>query len=252
MRRAAIVAIIALVSTPALAADMAVKAPVYTAPPAAAISSWTGCYVGGNIGYGWAPTQWSTTLGVEFASHTADGVVGGGQIGCDYQTGAWVFGIQGMFDGSGMKGESHKVVGALGPDIFDQSQITWFSTLTGLVGYAIQPTILPYVKGGVAWVHDNYQECCLTKPQPIDDGVASETRTGATVGVGLEYMFLPNWSVFAEYDFIWLGTRAVTFTPTGLNTGGPFVYDIGQNVQMVLAGVNYHFGGAASGPVNRY
>jgi outer membrane immunogenic protein len=241
MKRAAFAAIIVLIGPPVLAADMAVKAPVYKAPPAVAIAPWTGCYVGGNLGYGWAPKEWSSA-GVEFASHTADGVAGGGQIGCDYQTGAWVFGIQGMFDGSGMKGESHKVVGALGPNIFDQSQVTWFSTLTGLIGYAIQPTLLLYVKGGVAWVRDNYQECCLTTPQPTDDGIASQTRSGGTIGVGLEYMFLPNWSAFAEYNYIGLGTRAVTFTPTGLTTGGPFVYDIRQNVQSVLAGVNYHFG----------
>lgn len=60
----------------ALAADMPVKAPIHRAAPAA-VANWTGCYVGGNVGYGWVPTTWSDN-GVEFASHTADGVVGGG------------------------------------------------------------------------------------------------------------------------------------------------------------------------------
>ena len=233
----------------ALAADMAVKAPP---PSPVAAPSWTGCYSGGNVGYGWAPKQWSDAGG-EFASHTADGVVGGGQLGCDYQTGTWVFGIQGMFDGSGMRGESHKVDGALGPNIYDQSQVLWFATLTGRIGYTVQPTTLLYVQGGIAWVHDNYKECCLTTAETTDDGTATLTPSGVTVGAGLEYMFLPNWSVFGEYDYIGLGTRSVTFTPTGLTTGGPFVYDIRQNVQTVLVGLNYHFGSARNGPVmNRY
>jgi outer membrane immunogenic protein len=236
-----VVASLALVAfaAPAIAADMPMKAPVYKVAPAPTVS-WTGCYVGGNLGYGWAPTTWNDA-GVEFASHTADGVVGGGQIGCDYQKGQWVFGIQGMFDGTGMEGYSHKVIGAGGPDIFDHTRVSWIATLTGRIGYAVQPITLLYVKGGAAWVRDKHDECCLPAPAPTDDGFANVTRTGWTVGIGLEHMFQPNWSVFLEYDYVGLGTHAVTFTPSGLTTGGPFVYDIRQNVQTVLVGLNYRF-----------
>jgi outer membrane immunogenic protein len=226
----------------ASAADMPVKAPVYKTAPSP-IVSWTGCYLGGNIGYGWAPTTWNDA-GVEFASHTAGGVVGGGQIGCDYQTGHWVFGIQGMFDGTGMEGDSHKVIGAPpgNPDIFDHTRLSWIATLSGRIGYAVQPITLLYVKGGVAWVRDKHEECCLSSFNTVDDGFANVTRTGWTVGIGLEHMFRPDWSAFAEYNFIGLGTDAITFTPISPATS-PSVYDIHQDVHTILVGVNYRFGG---------
>src|SRR5438876_8537115 len=89
---------------PAWAADMPRKAPV--APPAAApaapVVTWTGCYVGGNIGGGWALKDWANPSsdfdgGGPGPRGTAalGGFVGGGQIGCDYQfSGSWVIGIQ--------------------------------------------------------------------------------------------------------------------------------------------------------------
>src|SRR5882757_8487159 len=83
-------AILSLGSAPlATAADMRVKAPIYKTP-AAAVYNWTGCYVGGNIGYGW---QKSTSTDVDptgvppfdACTNTGTGTVGGGQVGCDFQ-----------------------------------------------------------------------------------------------------------------------------------------------------------------------
>src|SRR5262249_55519438 len=72
--------------------------------------SWTGCYVGANVGGGWASNSSNDVAGAvtgvagaDLGSHTAGGFIGGGQIGCDYQAGVCVFGLQGMFDGSGME-----------------------------------------------------------------------------------------------------------------------------------------------------
>jgi len=94
----------------ATAADMRVKAPVYK-PAAAAVYDWTGCYVGGNIGSGWQKTTSTDaepgggTFLEDAGTNTGTGVVGGGQIGCDYQFAPkWVLGIQGMFDGAGVNG----------------------------------------------------------------------------------------------------------------------------------------------------
>jgi outer membrane immunogenic protein len=250
MRRfqCALLATVALIgfASIASAADLPMKAPVYKAP-LATVASWTGCYLGGNVGYGWAPTKWSDPvfaggpLTGELASHTAEGVVGGGQIGCDYQIGRWVFGIQGMFDASGMKGQSLNTFSlSEGFNITDATKLPWTATLTGRIGYTLQPITLLYIKGGFAWVRAEYTECCEQVFDTTDDGFAKVTRTGWTVGVGLEHMFQPHWSAFLEYDFIGLGTDAITFTPTN-PTRSPFVYSIHQDVQMVLAGVNYRF-----------
>jgi outer membrane immunogenic protein len=232
------------VVSPAFAADLPVKTPVHRASPPI-VANWTGCYVGGNIGYGWAPTKWSGS-GVEYASHTADGLVGGGQVGCDYQNGRWVLGIQGMFDASGMKGSS--INWALDPagGVTDTTQISWFATLTGRVGYTLQPMTLLYVKGGVAWVRSKFNECCeptviiQDTSGPFEDGYANVTRTGWTVGAGVEHMFRPHWSAFLEYNFIGLGNDGITFTPIP-PAPSPFIYNIHQDIHLVLVGVNYRF-----------
>lgn len=213
------------------------------AAPVAIRDSWSGCYLGGNVGYGWSPTKWSAPdSGIEVASHSVDGVVGGGQIGCDYQFAPqWVVGIRGMWDAAGMKGSS---TNALDPALIDSSKVTWIATLTGRVGYVIEPMTLLYIQAGAAWAHAKYTECCTTvppPPPPIPDGFANPTRSGWTIGGGLEHKFTPNLSAFIEYDYIGLGGDSVTFTPTGPTTT-PFVYHIEQNIHLVLIGLNYRFG----------
>ena len=88
-------------------------APYQPPPPPPPVFSWTGCYVGANVGGGWASKSSNDVagavtgvIGADLGSHTASGVIGGGQIGCDYQAGVWVFGVQGMFGGSGMQGSN--------------------------------------------------------------------------------------------------------------------------------------------------
>jgi outer membrane immunogenic protein len=227
----------------AAALGIAVSQSAAAAPPP--VFSWTGCYVGGNIGYGWAPTTW-TDNGLEFASHTATGVIGGGQTGCDYQTDHWVFGIQGMFDAAGLTGRNTNLFLDPGGGVIDTTKVTWIATLTGRVAYVVRPMTILYLKGGIAWVHSKFTECC----QPtivffdvlgaLNDGVAAVTQTGLTVGVGLEHAFTPRWSAFFEYDYIGLGNNDVTFSPIN-NAPGPFIYHVDQSVHAVLAGVNYRF-----------
>jgi len=98
----------AIAPAPARAADMPLAMPY--APVAPPLYSWTACYGGFNIGGGAANKSFTDVNGFfiapggDLGSHTARGVVGGGQFGCDYQAGMFVFGAQGLFDASGMKG----------------------------------------------------------------------------------------------------------------------------------------------------
>ena len=118
------IAAIALIGTPAFAADMAVKAP--PRPPSAPVYSWTGWYVGGNVGYGWgdartdiAGTATSFSEPTFFGgfpsnfafagSNTAalHGVIGGGQVGYNFQFATrWLLGFEADFQGSGERGSS--------------------------------------------------------------------------------------------------------------------------------------------------
>src|SRR6186713_818317 len=88
-----------LTAMTASAADLPRRAPA-PAPAAvyAPVSNWTGCYIGGNLGGAWGSREITTNNGTFSGSNDSARFAGGGQIGCDYQTGAWVFGIRNMFD----------------------------------------------------------------------------------------------------------------------------------------------------------
>src|SRR5262245_22729969 len=232
----------ALVTTTLTATAADLRPAPYQAPPAPPpppIYSWSGCYVGGNIGGGWASKSVNDVAGfvtgvpgADLGSHTASGVIGGGQIGCDYQAGIWVFGVQGMFEGSGMEGSNTQPSGLL----VNNTTIPWLATVTGRVGITAAPTVLVYAKGGGAWVRDEYS---LTAGG-VTVANADTTQSGWTVGGGVEWVFGRNWSAFAEYNYLDFGTPGVTFTSA---TGGTtFPINVKQNINSFMVGVNYRFG----------
>ena len=221
----------------ASAADMAVKARPM-APPVA--FSWTGCYVGGNVGGLWGRKDWNdTATGIFDGSNDTSGWLAGGQVGCNYQTGAWVFGIQGDYDWTNANHRDVTFVpSSFAAGTLLESQMRGLASVTGRVGYSWD-RFLGYVKGGGAWVRDNYAQYSAAGIQ-LD--TASETRSGWTVGVGGEYAFAPNWSAFVEYDYYGFGTRTVPFT---FVSTGAFSYneDIRQTINVVKIGVNWRFTG---------
>jgi outer membrane immunogenic protein len=235
-------ATLAVLAGSATAADLGARAPAPYQPPLPPppLFSWTGCYIGGNIGGGWASHSSNDVtgavtgvIGADLGSHTASGFIGGGQIGCDYQAGVWVFGIQGMFDGSGMQGSNTDATGLF----VVNSNIPWLATVTGRIGVTAAPTVLVYAKGGGAWVRDNYT---VTAVPGIALGSASSTPSGWTVGGGVEWAFAGNWTAFAEYNYLDFGTPGVNFTPAvGAAT---FPINIKQNINSFMVGINYRFG----------
>jgi outer membrane immunogenic protein len=236
------VATFAALAGAATAADLGARAPApyQPPPPPPPVFSWSSCYIGGNIGGGWAShTSNDVTgavtgvVGADLGSHTASGFIGGGQIGCDYQAGVWVFGVQGMFDGSGMQGSNTDASGLF----VVNSNIPWLATVTGRVGVTAAPTVLVYAKAGGAWVRDNYT---LTAVPGIAFANASPTPSGWTVGGGVEWAFAGNWTAFAEYNYLDFGTPGVTFTPTV--GGATFPINIKQNINSFMVGINYRFG----------
>ena len=107
------IALIAVLGDAATAADLPIApppvTPVYRTP-----QYWTGCYVGANVGTGWSRAGVTDSTnqfgfgigGADLGTQQTAGLIGGVQGGCDYQVGSFVFGIQGMFDGSTMKGNT--------------------------------------------------------------------------------------------------------------------------------------------------
>jgi outer membrane immunogenic protein len=254
----AVSAMVALaVAAPAIAADM--PAPVYRkAPPPAAVAptyNWTGCYVGGQIGGLWVRKEWTdVTNGAStpFGSHNADGWLAGGQVGCNYQTGQWVFGIQGDYAWTDAKGSN---VNLALPLFTDFTQVKSLASVTGRIGYAFD-RFLPYVKGGWAWERDNYSlngqvlaGVVAVALVPVT-ATATETRGGWTVGVGGEYAFADNWTAFLEYDYYDFGRRTDAFVTTAGVAFGNISID--ERKSVVKAGINFKFGGGGGPVVARY
>jgi outer membrane immunogenic protein len=234
------VALAASIAGPAMAADLAVKAPLYKAPPPVVVFSWTGCYFGGNVGGLWVKKDFSVASipgvrsGTSLGGHDASSFTGGLQAGCNYQVSNWVFGVQVDQNWADAKG-SH--IDPFFAGITDQSRTDSLGSVTGRVGYA-WGRFLGYVKGGGAWEHDKYY--AVFTATGVMAASASETRGGWTLGIGGEYAFTDNLTGFIEYDYYDFGTRAVTaVSPTGFAFGN---IDIRERKSVLKAGLNWKFG----------
>jgi outer membrane immunogenic protein len=223
----------AVAAANASAADLPVyKAPV--APPV--VYSWTGCYLGGNGGGGWSHKRWTDPAAgdVVVSEHDLGGGVAGGQVGCDYQTGNWVFGVAADADWANLSGNGPDLTGAA---FGYNSKVDFIGTVTGRAGFAVVDRSMFYVKGGAAWVHDNF---FITVP-PAGATAASvdQTRWGFVVGGGWEWAVIKNLSVFAEYDYMDFGKQGSTFTGPLV---APFSLNIDQKVHVLKVGLNLRFG----------
>lgn len=226
-----IAAAFGLLSTNVSAADLPRKAPAYVPPPAP-VYNWTGCYLGGNVGGAWSHIEVTDVASGVTVHDNNSGFAGGGQIGCDYQMSAWVFGIRNMFDGTSI----NKTTAFSTPTFAGSAdaRVNWFDALTGRVGYLVQPNILIYGQGGAAWTQANVKFTDATGTQV---GELSKNKTGWTAGGGVEWMFVPHWSAFLEYNFMGFGTRSSSFA----GCGGTCILSGKANIQDVLVGVNYKF-----------
>lgn len=234
---------------PSSASDLPARA--FTKTPAAtpvAAYNWTGCYIGGNIGGGWAKTE-QTRIGLvngmalpaqNYGSANGSGLIGGGQIGCDYQFGRnWVVGVQGIFD-VGSITSSH--IFPPFPRFSSADRTKNIYTATARIGYLFAPQVLAYVKGGGAWAQT---DSIVTIPATngLSETALGNNRSGWTAGGGLEWMFAPGWSVFGEYNYMDLGRKSIGYIP-GPRTAPGSVGDLISTrltTQTALVGVDYRF-----------
>ena len=203
--------------------------PVYKGglAPVIAYYNWTGFYVGINAGYGFGTSNWSL---VPTASNKPTGFLAGGTLGYNYQVGSIVYGLEGDFDWSDVKGS---VACASRRHLRDQSD--WLATFRGRLGYAFDRW-LPYVTGGGA-----YGNVKATVSAPIAGIITSSSsnQLGWTFGAGLEYAFLSNWSAKIEYLYVDLGS---------FDAGpAPLVNNVSFKENIVRAGLNYKFSGPIFG-----
>ena len=227
---------------PAQAADMPTPAPSYypaTTPLPPAVYDWTGIYIGGNVGAGllsdsFTPIGTGTEAPGPLGSTSVGpvGVIGGGQLGANYQWAPWVIGAEVSWDASNIT--ATKTVADVGvTSEGSTSNPQWIATATGRFGWASND-LLFYAKAGGAWMHVSYTQELLTGGIAGPVQSISENRTGFTAGGGLEYAFTENLSARLEYDFMDFGTKnypAFTLTPVSIKS----------NLNTLTAGINYRF-----------
>jgi len=253
---------------PAVAADMA-PAPYYPAPPPPLIPvwSWTGFYIGANLGWAGSSNNNLTNTGTDTGTGglgsalaaglipgtvgvSHNGFIGGGQIGYNWQLGPfWVAGVETDFDGLG--GNSSTSVfafpgvagGAVPFTTTFTSGLDTLGTVRARLGWLWTPALLAYATGGFAYGETKIGSSftCPTCAPPAAAVISSSnTATGWTVGAGLEWRFAPAWSVKAEYLYVDLGSRSDTITynygPTSTLTS-----TVNERDNIVRAGLNYKF-----------
>jgi outer membrane immunogenic protein len=237
-------------AAPVMAADMPVKAPP---APVITLYSWTGCYIGGHVGFAWGKRHVDFSpnpFGLDFDHDGDAGFIGGGQIGCNlFQNDRWVLGIEGQASWADLDSHvSSPVVVTAGPNAF-RTESDIIGSIAARLGYAFGETgqTLFFVKGGAAFIHEQF---FVTSFGGFDDAQSDEKlRWGWMVGAGFEHAFGGNWSVKAEYNFSQFGHRDVDLcTPFG----DCDVYRIKQHVHLFKVGLNYRFGGFGGPVVARY
>src|SRR5450759_4309752 len=217
------IAFVAFAAGPALAADISpVPAPVYTkAPPLAPLYSWTGCYVGGHIGGVVSEDKTTNVLG-NSVGFSSTGFVGGGQIGCEYQFApGWIAGVEGRAAWTNLKNSHPGTVRNLVTGVTVPSQFTlsndFLASATARLGYSFADRWLVFARGGAAWTHEKTDVAFTTLGGIAVDPSATMTRTGWTVGTGVDWAFAPHWSATLEYNYYDFGNHGATLTSPANN-----------------------------------
>ncbi|MDB5617805.1 outer membrane protein [Tardiphaga sp.] len=213
-----------LLALPAAAADLAAR--TYTKAPALSpLTNWSGFYVGAHVGYAWGDQSdnLSLTAGLPADHFDISGFQGGAHAGYNWQVGRTVFGFEGDFDGSNLKGGrafdqgtgGSRVVGSL------SFKSDWQASIRGRLGFAADNWLF-YATGGVAFAEvassldlTRYRSCdgiCI-----LSQGISgqSEVLVGYTVGVGAEYAITTNWIARGEVRYSDFGAKTFAFSDGG-------------------------------------
>lgn len=249
-----------LMSGSAFAADLPAripyKAPVMVEPQV----NWTGFYVGGNLGASWGRST------VDYAASTfftaapqmnADGsptltstnVTGGLQAGANWQTGAFVLGVETDINAVRVRNSSSvtqaTVPGlSLGYTIGSNVESNWLFTFRGRGGMTYGNALL-YLTGGLAVADFKFNQTSFFPNCPC--GITTEqssVKVGWTVGGGIEYMIAPAWTMKAEYLYVDLGKQS--FADNLAAFGFPqasFTHEAHLTESIARIGINYRFGG---------
>jgi outer membrane immunogenic protein len=263
MRNVALTAIALTFAGSAYAADLPAKAPPMVAPAA---PSWTGFYIGGNVGYlinhnSSGETNFTQPAAVvstpQAITPSESAFTGGGQIGYNWQFApSWVLGFEGDWNWTNPKNSFCRTTDA-GPPCTDlgrgfetiSDKTDWLATARARVGY-VWSSVLFYGTGGVAWgkVETTLSASCLVAgcgnnaTANATSASFNNTRSGWVAGAGAEAMLTPNWTARIEWLHYDLGQLTNAYVaPAAFGSYG-VSYTRTLQYDAVRFGVNYKFG----------
>ncbi len=229
----------AALSTSALAADIPARMPVKAPPPVVVAPSWAGFYIGVNVGAAWnraeftdfgGPTPLAFPRGTTYWSPDKAGFTGGGQVGYNFQSSNFVFGVEADLNYVSNKSSITLPGVPFGP-ITATSKLDWMATVRGRLGVAFSSTLF-YVTGGWAFAHF---EDTWNIPGATIQGNVEKTRSGWTAGGGIEHMFARNWTVKVEALYADFGRWDGFLT----GFGGTYRTQFEHQVLTVRGGLNW-------------
>ncbi len=235
----------------ALAADVipapAAPPPIASLPPVPSFT-WSGFYVGLNAGWGWVSGNSTATLSNQFigvvtatSSGNANGAIGGGQIGANWQAGGLVVGVEADIQASDQSSTTTDSCGA-GCTLTGVSKVDWFGTGRVRVGAAFD-RVLVYATGGAALTSASDSVTASGFGITANIVSLSATKVGWTAGAGVEVAVFDNWTARLEYLYISTSQLGTSGPLTPLLGGGTVTESTDLKDSIVRFGVNYKFGG---------
>jgi len=232
------------VTTGSLAADL----PTMKGPPPAPVApvfTWTGFYIGANVGGAWGSTNFednnaiAAILGIP-ASQTIDaaGFTGGVQAGYNFQFDHFVIGGELEFDGEDLFAKATQPLILGGTDL-RKTNADWLATGGLRLGYATD-RLLFFVKGGAAVSEYHYEDETSFFGVTFNDATDTTDRWGWLIGGGVEWAFAANWTAKAEYDYIGFNRQNITLNGVGA-LPAQIPLGISNSVSLAKIGVNYKF-----------
>jgi len=260
-----LVATAVIVSAPAFAADMAVKAPILA--PAAPVYNWNGFYIGGNLGgvqqKDSGTSNWFSSNSPAIQTNnplsnsvTNSAVIGGFQAGYNWQINQWVLGVEADWDWTKTKTSFCRQTDVFSVPCSDNgfgfltfgTGADWVATARGRLGFTWD-RLLFYGTGGAAWgkIDTTINANCLiggcgfSTTRLNTTGSFSDTKAGWVAGGGIEAMLTPNWIVRLEYLHIDLGTIGNTLNLAGVQGPQSASWSRSVTLDEVRGAVSYKF-----------
>lgn len=222
--------------------------------------SWSGFYIGANLGYGFGgdgnissegqlgPNIANIATGARPGSVDLDrnGILGGGQIGYNWQAGSFVYGLEADISFTSIDDDQNAVTpqintGLAQGNVF-RSELDYLGTVRARLGYALDRTLF-YGTAGVAYGRSK-MSVDMFAPNGVLQFTDEERKTniGYAVGAGVEYAVTSKISLKSEYLYYDLGDDELNVQAIpGTGVAGGYDSEFNNDGHLFRVGLNYRF-----------